>query len=166
MALDSTKLEAAFALSDDEAETIETFVTAWGDYFYDASVAGVPCAGGSIDSALDSMATALEGMSASGAFPGLLQTAMASFWGFLSSNAVTIWPMPPNVAGPVTPPPGVATLAASMAAVLTANSALTDPEDISEAYENLASFLHSNAGLGGLCTVTTPVPVSTPTPIL
>lgn len=149
----------------DEAEAISRIVDAWESYF-DASQLGAAVAvTGSYASALAAMESALSGMSAPGAAANAFQTALQAFWSTLAPTAAAVWIQTPPAATtpPATPPPLLSGVAAILQAQWTADAAAGATLETSA--QNMGDIMHNNAGTGGICNITTPGPVVTPTPI-
>lgn len=145
--------------TDSEPAAVATLADAWTSYFYGASVAGTPCAAGSLDPAKAAMVSSLTGMSVSGQGPGKLQDGLVAFWSQVASLGATVWP---GTIAPFTPPPGLSGVAAALLVAFSANQ--EGNKTLSEAAQAVSDLLHSGAGLGGVATMPGSPPV--PTPIL
>lgn len=157
----SSELQA-IPLSDNEPDSIDYLTTAFTNYFYDASVAGIPCASGSLDAAASAMAGALTGMSAPGAGAASLQAGCLAFWNAVVLAAPTIWVTVPPVILAVLPP-GVAGLAAALAPVFTANTA--GELDVAASCDAIAAAWHVT-NIGGTATQQLPPAPPVVVPIL
>jgi hypothetical protein len=155
---------ANMAPTSSEATAIQNFADAWDTYFQGASVAGVPCAGGTTSAAKSAMIGAMTGLSVTGA--AAMQAGVTAYWGAITPSAATVWVVPPNTVPSATPPPGLGGLSALLLAVFASNAA--DPtKTISQAASAIAAVLHTNGGLGGIAVVQPPpVAPPVPTPIL
>jgi len=142
-----------------EATAVSRLASAWTTYFYEAGVAGTPCAGGTLAGAQAGMEGALVGMSATGQGAAKMQAGITAFWAQVALQGATVWP---GSLAPYTPPPGLSLLSAALQAIFAAN--LAGGKDLSDAAEALASALHTGGGLGGVATMPGVPPL--PTPIL
>ena len=141
-----------------EAEAINNFATAWGNYFGNATVAAVPVTPGTLTPAINAMKGALVGLSATGAAAAKIQSGIVAFWGVVAASAPTIWvTVPPVISATV--PPLLGTIAAALSAVFTSNQA--GNLSLADAANAVASAIHP-IQLGGIATQTPNIP----TPIL
>ncbi len=147
-----------------EATAIQNFADAWDTYFQGASVAGVPCTGGSTSAAKSAMIGAMTGLSVTGAVA--MQAGITAYWGVIAPAAVSVWTVPPNTTVSATPPPTLGAISAALTPVFASNAA--DPtKTIAQATAAIAAVLHANGGIGGICILQPPGPVPpVPTPIL
>jgi hypothetical protein len=160
MTLSASKLKTeleSLGPTASEATARARLAAAWTTYFYDASVAGAPCAGGTLDSAQGAMEAAMTGMSAAGAGPAKIQAGVVAFWSDVAPRGATVWS---GTVPPFTPPTTLTGLSAALLAAFSANQGAS--KSLSEAAEAVADVLHNNGGLGGLATVPGPPPVATP----
>lgn len=141
----------------DEALARSRFAAAWTTYFYDASVAGAPCAEGTLASAQAAMETALAGMSVTGAGAAKLQAGVVAFWDDVAPRGATVWS---GTIAPWTPPTTLTGISAALQAAFSANQGAS--LSLSEAADAIANVLHNSGGLGGLATLPGAPPVATP----
>ena len=129
---------------------------AFGEYFKGATVSEVTALDSVVNLAVEAMASHLvfteEGSSDSAA--AAFQNALAAFWVVIQGSSATCWPG--CTAG--APPANVASIAELMPPVFAANNMHGVTRE--EAAQNLATFLHTVAGLGGTVTIAlAPVPI-------
>lgn len=150
----------------DEAEAIQRIVDAWEAYFDGSALGAGSCVPGSYASALSAMQAAMSGMSSENAAANAFQTGLTAFWSTIAPLAATVWPQvaPMVTTPPATPPTTLSGVAALLQAQWDADSVAG--VSLSESAQNMATILHGNAGLGGICVIFTPPATSTPTPIL
>ena len=154
----ATELETMIPTAS-ELEARERFAAAWTAYFYDASVAGTPCAPLSLVAAEAAMVATLAGMSTSGQGASKVQSAVSAFWAIVVSNGASIWT---GTIAPYTAPPAISGIAVALKAEFDANIAAKN--SLEDAVVGVAQVLHDNGGLGGIATM--PGSPPTPTPIL
>ncbi len=139
--------------------------SAWRVYFAGSTVAGAPAVPAAFEPAVQAFSAALVGMSSSGAAVAVLAAAFGQFWTTLAPLATTVWITAPIVlVPPVTPPPGLAGLSASLSAVFSAN--LAGRRSLADAAQALAGVLHSGAGLGAIVLGSVPPAPPAPLPVL
>lgn len=149
-----------------EIQGIQTFCTAFINYFALSQVMGFPANPATLQAPKTAMIAALTGWSQPNASAALIQAAMIQFWGSLSALAPTIWVTAPGPVMPgVIPPVGLSGLAAQLTTVWKANTSGLLP--LATANQQIALAIHT-ANLGGIATVLVPSipPLPTPTPIL
>ena len=136
--------------ADTEQEGIDAFANAYADYMYESTVGGIPVTG-SFAAAVAAMKAAMVGVNDNG--PSGLQAGLIAFWGALSGIAATVWiTVPPLVS--VTPPPTIASVAGSIAAVGTAN--IASGLSLEASCDAMAGVIHA-ASQGGLAVDSIPL---------
>lgn len=156
---------AAMTPTTDEAVARSRFAGAWRTYFAGATVAGASAVPSAFEPAVSALEAGLVGMSASGAATAILTSALGTFWTTLAPLATAVWVTAPIVLiPPVVPPPGLAGLAAALSAVFASN--LSGRLSLSDAAQQLATVLHTNAGLGALVPGSVPPAPPAPVPVL
>lgn len=157
----------ALVPTNDEAEAIQRIVDAWEGYFDGSQLGPAAAVPGSYAAALAALQAGLTGMSAANAAANAFQTGLTAFWATIAPLAAAVWPQtpPPVTTPPATPPPTLGGVAALLQAQWTADAAAG--VDLATSAQNMATILHTNAGLGGIGIITFPgpPPVPTPTPI-
>ena len=142
---------------DNEADAIDNFASAFETYFYDAACAGLSVASDSLDGPIGDMKTAMTGYSV--AAVASMVAGLNAFWSSVGDNVAVIWAKVPPFAS-VTPPPGLATLAAALTATGAANVA--NKASLEDATAAIAANIHA-ATLGATATdSTTPTPLTFP----
>jgi hypothetical protein len=128
MALSAATL--SMALQDlpptgDEELAVARLSIAFGDYFREATVSGLPLVPAAISPGLDAMQAALVGMSLSGAGASKFAAGVAAFWTALLGLPTSLWITAPIVLVPptITPPTGLAALSAALSSVFASNVA-------------------------------------------
>lgn len=116
---------------------------AWTTYFYDATSNGIPIPSDALNAAKAGLESGLTGFSASGQGALKIQMGLTVFWSVLSASPPAIFPG----AIAITPPSGLATIPAALAAVFVINASPGITK--AQALQNIANALHSAAGLGG-----------------
>lgn len=135
-----------------EAAAITVLTDAYGVYSSDAT-ALTPILSTGIALGKAAMAVALIGMSAPGAGIAIIPAAIAAFWVAVAGGLATSF----AGATAIVPPPH-ATLPATFAALMPANTAAN--VTLEQAAATMAMIMHTDAIVGG--TVTTPPSVVTP----
>lgn len=135
-----------------ESSAITALVDAYATYAADAEAA-TPIKSTGIDLGKTAMASALSGMSASGAGLTIIPNAILAFWNGVAAGLATSF----DGATAISAPPH-ATLETLFAATAAANT--SGSKTLIEATEAIAADMHANAIVGG--TVTTPGPTVTP----
>ena len=162
MTLSAAALESALGSltpTISEATAIARLVDAWEEYFGDATVSGAPLVPGSVAGGLSAMAAALVGLSAPGAAAAKIAAGTSAFWSTQAALATAMWVTAPVVlVPPIVPPPGLASLSSTLAAVFAAG-----PYDIHDAMGHIASAWHA-ASTGAL--VPGSVPPAPPAPLV
>ena len=150
--------------TDSESGAISAFVGAWDTYFADASLAGVPANAGSYGLGLSAMESAMVGMSTTGAMA--MQSGIIAFWTAILALPTAIWTLPPPSipVPPIVPPLTMAGIAALLTPVFATN--VTTEADAALAWQNIATVLHTNGGIGALVPVQVPPAAPIPMPIL
>lgn len=149
-----------------EADAIQAIVDAWESYFDGSQLGPASAVPGSYSAALAALTAGLIGMSAPNATATAFQTGLTAFWATLAPLAAVVWPQtpPPVTTPPATPPPTLGGVAALLQAQWAADAAAG--VDLPTSAQNMATILHANAGIGGICVIFTPPAASVPTPIL
>ena len=136
----------AMGLFDNEPDAIAAWAGAFKTYFSSASAGPVPVVAAALTSPEAAMKGAMVGLSTGGA--AVLQAGILAFWGALNPVA-TYFP-----AGlTITPPVGLAGLAASLGAVFAAN--VVGAKSAVDSYDAIAAAIHA-ANAGGI--VAFPIP--------
>lgn len=150
-----------------EAEAISNFSSAWDGYFSGASLNGVSINRAAYQSALSALKSGLVGMSAAGAGPSKIQSAITLFWTTLAPLGPSLWVLAPAVVTPpLQPPPGLGSIASAIQSVFSSNAANPNAT-LASCAQALAVALHSNGGVGGIAIVQPPPTAPpVPTPIL
>jgi hypothetical protein len=150
-----------------EPEAISNFVSAWDGYFSGASVNGIPIQRAAYQPALAALRGSLVGMSAPGAGPAKIQSAITAFWSALGPLGPSLWVLAPAViTPPLSPPPGLGGIAGALQGVFTSN-AQNEHATLASCAQAIASALHSAGGVGGIAIVQPPPTAPpVPTPIL
>lgn len=148
----ASELDGAIQLATSEAAARNSWASAWTAYFYGAMAGAVPATPGSLVGAEAAMAAGMTGLSVTGA--AAMQSGLTAFWGVVAASFAVVFP----TALLVTPPPGLAAVAAALAVVFASNTASAATREA--ALLAIAGTLHGTAGLGG--TVTLPGPVVVP----
>lgn len=169
MALSSPTLASgltALLPTTSESDAIGRIVDAWEAYFDQSQLGLVTAVHGSYAAALSAMRSAMAGLSAANAGATKIQAGLIAFWTTVAPLAATVWPQtpPPVTTPPATPPPTLSGVAAALQAQWTVDIAAQ--ASLSTGASNTAAILHTNAGLGGICVITTPPATAVPTPIL
>lgn len=146
----ASELDAQVGNVATEAAARTAWAQAWNNYFGHASCGGT-ISGLALPAAKSAMASALTGMSSSGA--SAIQAGIAAWWAALVPATAFAG------ATVITPPATVSGIAAALASVFTTNNAPGVTK--TQALANLAAVLHANGGLGGTATI-----AGTPTAIL
>lgn len=147
----ASELDASVQNTTSEAAARDAWASAWTAYFYGALAGGVPVAPGSLAGAELAMSSSMAGLSTAGGVA--MQNGLTAFWGAVVVSAPAVFP----TALLVTPPPGLAAVAAALAAVFSANTATAAPREA--ALLAIAGTLHGTAGLGGTATLPGPTVV-------
>jgi hypothetical protein len=148
-----------------EATAISNFVTVWDNYWSNASVLGVTATPGSYAAGLSAMQGALSGLSASGAAAGKIQSGIQAFWTAIAASASAIFIVAPTVlVPPITPPPGIAGIAAALAAAF--GAATAGSLSLADAADAVATALHTAGGLGAVVSGSVVPAPPAPIPIL
>lgn len=154
--------------TNDEAEAIQRIVDAWEGYFDGSALGPASAVPGSYAAALSAMQAGMVGMSAANAAANAFQAGLTAFWSTIAPLAASVWPQvpPPVTTPPATPPPTLGGVGVLLQAQWTADASAG--VTLAQSAQNMATILHANAGLGGICNITTPgaPPVVVPTPIL
>ena len=132
--------------TDSEATAIDNFVVAWGNYFENASVSGIPTAPGTLTAALDVMKSGLVGMSNANAGAAIIQTAITTFWTTIAASAGTVWVVAPAIIT-ATAPPGLGGIGAALTAAFSGNQ--SGSLDLAASAAVVAAALHLTQ-LGGI----------------
>lgn len=144
---------ATIPLSMTESVCAVAWVDAWITYFGTSNAGPVPCVAPVLQTApRAAMLGALTGMSAPSAGAGCLQAGILAFWGSVAALATTVYP----TAITVTPPPGLAGLAAALTPVFAANTSGNLSKV--DAANTIATALHL-LNLGGTAIIISPPPV-------
>lgn len=151
----ATELEAMVPTAF-ELEARERIAAAWTTYFYDASVAGTPCAPDSLVAAEAAMVAALAGMSVAGQGASKIQAAVDAFWAVVVSSGPSIWS---TTIAPYTPPPTTVGIMVALQVEFASNIAAKN--SLEDAVVGIAKVLHDNGGLGGIATIPGSPPVAT-----
>ncbi len=168
MALSQSTLSSGIAAMSPtltEADAIQSFVTAWDNYFAGSSVAGIAATPGSYAAGLAALQAGLTGLSTPNAGSTIIQAGLTAFWGAIAALPTAIWITAPIVLiPPIVPPVSLATLAPALDAVFLA--ATTGSLSLQDAADQIATVLHSSAGLGALVPGSIPPVPPAPLPIL
>lgn len=169
MALSSATLASgltALVPTTSENDAIDRIVNAWESYFDQSQLGPAVAVHGSYAAALSAMRSALVGLSTANAGATKIQAGVTAFWAAIAPLAATVWPQtpPPVTTPPATPPPTLGGVATALQAQWTADIAAK--ATLSQGATNTAAILHTNAGLGGICPITTPPATVVPTPII
>lgn len=148
-----------------EATAIAAFSDAWASYFQAASVQGTPPVGGMLNAGLaaaqEAMKSAMVGMSAPNAGSTKIQAGIQAFWDVVAAQAAVIWlPAPNVVTPPAVAPPTLSSIASALESVFSSNT--SGNLSLAQAAQNIADVLHTNGGMGGTVTITTPAPATIP----
>lgn len=145
MALSSTTLrdELVDALDDltgtSAPDAVERICEAWGEYFKQASMSGIPPLAGGVDAGVALMQTAMTFTNGASAAAGadIFRSGVLFFWAHLQANTTLYWPG--TTAG--TPPAGIAGITAALTSVFGTNNdaAITRQQ----AATNMATALHA-----------------------
>jgi len=95
MTLSASKLKTeleSLGPTGSEATARARLAAAWTTYFYEAGVAGTPCAEGTLASAQAGMEGALVGMSTTGQGAVQIQAGVTAFWSQVALQGATVWP--------------------------------------------------------------------------
>lgn len=138
--------------TDQETDAIDRFAAAWETYFYDAMVGAIPVNPGTLAAATTAMKGAMTGMSGQDAGDDAIQAGIIAFWGVVAGSAATIWTTVPPCTG-ATPPPNLATIAATLVGVFTGNT--SGELDLAAACNAIAAAIHP-LNLGGICAIPPP----------
>jgi hypothetical protein len=141
----------AMALVDDEAAAWSAWADAYRSYFAAAASNGVTAQAAGLVAAQSAMAAAMTGLKTSGA--AAVQAGIVAFWGALVPTAV----FPPSTI--ITPPAGLAGIAAQLALIFAANVAASADRDTS--IGAIADALHT-ASSGGTATFPGSPPIVAP----
>lgn len=167
MALTSSTLSTALQTmtpTASEATARQRFADAFETYFLGAAVNGAPLVGSSISAGLSALASALVGMSATGAGPAKLAAGVNAFWTAQLSLATSMWITAPVVlVPPIVAPAGLAGLSAALTSTFNSNRAggLT----LAQACDAIAAVIHT-ACSGGVVPGSVPPAPPAPLPIL
>ncbi len=155
----ATELQAMVPV-DNENDAINNFATAWENYFYDSSVAGITPLPGVLSASTNAMKAALVGMSTSGSTA--VQSGIIAFWNTIIASIATIWvTVPVIISG--TPPPSLSGISSALDAVFASNT--SSELSLEDSTLAIANALHP-LQLGGIAILGPPPPGGTPTPIL
>lgn len=153
-----SELESALTeLTGESAPDAKTRICeAWGVYFKESTLAGIPVNSAAVDSGVSTMASAMTFVNGATAAAGanVFLLGLTAFWTHLQGNAPTYW----AAATPGTPSPGLGAVSASLIATFAANNVpgITIPVAAAALATSLAT-----CGVGGTLTV-----AGSPTPIL
>ena len=147
-----------------EGDAISAFVSAFESYWNGATVSGAALVAGSIDAGLSAMQGAMAGLSASGQGASKIAAGVSAFWTAQALLATSMWVTAPIVlVPPITPPPGLGGLQASLESAFTSN--LASEADLATAAGSIAAAIHT-ANSGGLVPGSVPPAAPAPIPIL
>lgn len=167
MALLSATLSSALQAmtpTSSEATARQRFADAWETYFLGATVAGAPLVGTSISTGLSALASALVGMSATGAGPAALAAGVSAFWTAQLGLATSMWITAPIVlVPPIVVPPGLAGLSAALTSTFNSNRA--GGLSLVQACDAIAATIHA-ASTGAVVPGSVPPAPPAPLPIL
>lgn len=167
MALSASTLSSALQAmtpTDSEATARQRFADAFETYFLDATVSGAPLVPASIGPGLSALASALVGMSATGAGAAALAAGVSAFWTAQLGLATSMWITAPIVlVPPIVPPAGLAGLAATLTSTFESNRA--GGLSLAQACDQLAAVIHAACSGGGVPGSVPPAPPA-PIPIL
>lgn len=153
---------ANMAAVDNEIDAINNFATAFENYFYGASVAGVPATAGTLATAITALKAAMTGLSTSGNAATAIQSGIQAFWTTILPLGATIWIVVPAIIL-VTQPPGLGGISSAVQSAFTSNT--SGKLDLTNSANAVAAAIHPTQ-LGGIATLGPPPPGGTPTPIL
>ena len=146
----ATQLDTQVMNTDAEAPARTAWALAWTNYFYNATANGIPIPPGALTGAQNALETGLTGFSTvvMGVPQGPLkiQAGLISFWGILSASFATIF----TACIGITPPPLLATVPAALASQFVINNMPNVTK--TQALMNIATALHTTAGIGGIAT--------------
>jgi len=140
--------------TDDEAEAIDAFTSAFEIYFYEAAAGAIVVADESLVDATAALKGAMTGLNTDAALA--MFTGITAFWGIVATAAADIFYDEVETAAPLGPaiaaiPPlvGLPALQAAITAAFVSNK--EGKLDLSDSAAALASAIHSKQ-LGGICT--------------
>jgi hypothetical protein len=145
---------------DNEVDAINNLSTAFENYFYQSSVAGIVPIAGALAAPISAMKSAFTGLSTDASTA--IQSGITAFWGAAVASAPTIWITTPLIIS-ATVPPSLSTIKSTLDAVFVSN--LMAEFDLDDAANAVAVALHP-INLGGIVVIGPPPPGGTPTPIL
>lgn len=140
----------AMDLYGQEAQAVVAWAAAWSAYFADAETNSIPINPLALPTAEAALASALLGMSGSGAGAGKIQAGIQAWWGAMVAAPSTFW----TGCTLITPPPGLSGIAAALQPVFDSNTSGGVTEDA--AYNAIAGVFHP-ANLGGKATFPGPL---------
>ena len=132
-------------LYGEESLAVAAWAAAWSTYFADAETNGIPIESAALPAAEAAMASALLGMSGSGAGAGKIQAGIQAWWGAMVAAPTAFFP----ACILIVPPAGLSGIEAALQPVFDSNTSGGVSEDA--AYNAVAGVFHS-ANLGGEAT--------------
>lgn len=142
----------ALTPTDQVVDAINQIATAFDDYYQNASVSGVPVAGGTTAPAKTAMIGAMGGLNAPGGAAAAIAAGITTYWTTLGPLIAAIWIVPGFTVVPLSlvPPPALGTLTAVVQAAFDAN--VGAESDLSTSANNVATAIHGTQS-GGTVTL-------------
>jgi hypothetical protein len=138
----------------DEKTAIETFSTAWLDYFSKGTINGISANSATLEAAKTALKGGLIGMTKASGGSLAIQKGITAFWGVIVASAVTVWITAPNIITLVTPPTTLSGIKVAIDTAAAANISGKVKKDLS--FKSIAAAIHTTGGLGSVVALQAP----------